>query len=196
MTNVKTIDDLIRKNHKKENITVFKSSLKDWDWAKAIKASEIATKDGLLIFIKDQKVMYVGQTEYIALYLNTIKYKYTTLKPTTIYVINNENPSDRIMATDAYRAKLNPVLNSDKRNAKYIFDKSSTVLNLSPRYEKIVDWIKRHPNSTRKEFLDIYTCNDIISLCKSFNLIKQSYKDLKAVIASKNKTIRVLNRSI
>ena len=38
-------------NHAEENITLFKSSASNWDWAREINRSSIATKDGLIIFI-------------------------------------------------------------------------------------------------------------------------------------------------
>lgn len=181
-------------NHAEENITLFKSSASNWDWAREIKRSSIATKDGLIIFVgKRNKVLYIGQSEFINNYVSLIKDTHN-IEPTKIFVINNENPSSKLMNVNSYRATFNPVYNSD-RNHRFLFDSGKTVLNLSPRYEKIVQWIINHPESTFTTFTRVYTATDLRGLCKAFSLIRISYKELKSAIKANNKSI-IVNRSL
>jgi hypothetical protein len=189
------IHEFLLENHKEEHITVFSSRTANWDWAKDIKKSEIATKDGLIIFVgKRNKVLYIGQSEFINKYVTLIN-NIHDMEPAKVYVVNNENPSSRIMNVNSYRARFNPVHNSN-RNHRFMFDSGKIVLNLSPRYEKIVQWIVTHPESTYTSFTKVYNVADIAGLCKAFSLIRVSYKDLKAAIKANNKDIIVLNRGL
>lgn len=192
---IKAFEAFLLKNHKEENIVTFKSNYSNWDWARTIKASKVASRDGLLIFVgKNNKVLYIGQTEFISTYVTGIKHQFD-LHPTRIYVIHNENPSSKMMTTNAYRAKFNPLHNS-RSNGRFLFDGGKTVLNLSPKYEKMVGWITRNGNARFVDFTDLYSYADLKGLCKCFSLIRTSYKDLKLAIKANTKEIKVLNRSL
>lgn len=189
------VHTFLLENHPEENITMFKSRLTNWDWAKEIKNSNVANKDGLVIFVgKRNEVLYIGQSEFLARYVNVIKDTYG-VQPNKIFVISNENPSSKLMNTNSYRARFNPTYNSNK-NHRFLFDNSKTVLNLSPRYEKIVKWIVNHPESTYTTFTKVYTKADIQGLCRAFSLIRVSYKELKLAIKANTKDIKVSNRGL
>ena len=185
------------KYHSEDNIHVFgainTNNVNNWNWAKAIKNSNVATLEGLIIFVgNNEKVLYIGHTSHVGSYITSLSYS-LNVYPTRIFVVCNENPSMYVHAVTAYRAKFKPLLNSD-RNQRFMFDSTSTVINLNTRTEKVLDWIKRHPNSTRKEFMAIYNNGDLLALCKCFNVNKLSYKMLKAAVFKVGSNTKVVSQ--
>lgn len=181
------------KYHSEDHIHLFGAINNHWNWYRQIRNSNVANKEGLVIFLgKDDQVLYIGHTSHIASYFKMIKYSYN-INPIKIFIVCNENPSKYVHAVTAYRAKFKPLLNSE-RNTRFMFDSTTTVLNLNSRSEKVLDWIKRHPNSTRQEFILVFNQQDLATLCKCFNSNKISYKELKAKVFKTKNNIKVVSQ--
>ena len=180
------------KHHSEDNVHLFGAINAHWNWVRQIRNSNVANLEGLVIFMsKDDQVLYIGHTSHVGQYvqMNNVK----GIKPHKIFIVCNENPSMYTHAVTAYRAKFKPILNSE-RNQRFIFDCNNTVLNLNTRSEKALEWIKGHANSTRKEFVLVFSVNDLIALCKCFSVNRISYKALKTKIFKVKSNIRVISK--
>lgn len=154
-------------------------------WHSVLLKSDITDKEGLMLFLDaNNTIIYIGHTIFVYQYITRLFHAKGLEETRRVILVTNENPSMLVHAANAYRAKFTPKYNSEKGN-RFIFNDDGPVINLTVTNQRVIEWIKNNPNSSRKDFINCFKTNSfefIRSLCRVYSLKRLSYKELKTAI--------------
>lgn len=158
-------------------------------WHSVLLKSDVTNKEGLMLFLDaNNTIIYIGHTIFVYQYITRLFHAKGLEETRRVILVTNENPSMLVHAANAYRAKFTPKYNSEKGN-RFIFNDDGPVINLTVTNQRVIEWIKNNPNSSRKDFISRFKTNSfafIRSLCRVYSLKRLSYKELKNVILKGN----------
>jgi hypothetical protein len=153
------------------------------NWHHVVRLEEVASESGLLILVNSKNVvLYIGQTNYIAEYVNGLAKTIPNLNPTTVYIVAHANASKFVYAVTAYRSKFKPTYNDNSRNNRFMFSNKATTLNVTDSNMSSLEWIKANPKASYTQFVTAYSKAELRRLSRLFGLKKFSYALLRTKI--------------
>jgi hypothetical protein len=173
-------------NHTKELVTTISIPSSGAKWNQIVRTNKVANNSGLLILVSSSNVvLYIGQTNYIGDFVNSLANLLPNLKPAKVYIVGHDNASKHIYAVTAYRSKFRPIYNNNNINNRFMFSNTITTLNVTDTNVRSVEWIKNNPNATYTQFINQFNIGEMRRLCRLYSVGKYSYAALKTTLGIK-----------